>query len=70
LGFFQAIGFLELIRAEMIVQVVWAWRPGRLRSVNIQACPWECHSYGNPMGNVPWGGMGQHTFVFPMRLRN
>jgi len=18
-----------------------------------QACPWECHSYGNPMGNVP-----------------
>jgi len=35
-----------------------------------QACPWECHSYGNPMGNVPWDGMGQHTFVFPMRLRN
>ena len=21
---------------------------------NAQACPWECHSYGNPMGNVPW----------------
>ena len=21
------------------------------------ACPWECHSYGNPMGNVPWDGM-------------
>jgi len=22
------------------------------------------------MGNVPWDGMGQHTFVIPMRLRN
>jgi len=22
-----------------------------------QACSWECHSYGNPMGNVPWDGM-------------
>ena len=33
--FFQAINFLELIRAEMIIQVIWAWRPGRLRSVNI-----------------------------------
>jgi len=33
LVFFQAIGFLEVIRAEMIVQAVWAWRPGRLRSV-------------------------------------
>jgi len=26
--FFQA---LKLIRAEMIIQAVWAWRPGRLR---------------------------------------
>ena len=26
-----------------------------------QARPWECNSYGNPMGNVPWDcyGMGQ-----------
>ena len=24
-----------------------------------QACPWECHSWWNPMGNVPWDGMGQ-----------
>jgi len=23
------------------------------------ACPWECHSYGNPIGNVPWDGTGQ-----------
>jgi len=23
-----------------------------------QSCPWEYHSYGNPMGNVPWDGMG------------
>jgi len=37
---------------------------------DFQACPWECHSYGNPTGNFPWDGMGQHTFVFPMRLRN
>ena len=22
----------------------------------MQACPWECRSYGNPMGNVPWDG--------------
>jgi len=22
-----------------------------------QACPWECHSYVNPMGNVPWDGI-------------
>ena len=24
-----------------------------------QACPWEWDSYGNPMGNVPWDGIGQ-----------
>ena len=35
-----------------------------------RACPWECHSCGNSTGNVPWDGTGQHTFVFPMRLRN
>ncbi|CAK8698338.1 unnamed protein product [Clavelina lepadiformis] len=23
-----------------------------------QACPWEWDSHGNPMGNVPWDGMG------------
>jgi len=23
---------------------------------NTQAFPWECHSYGNPMGNVPCDG--------------
>jgi len=33
--FFQAKGFLELIRAEMIIQAVWAWRSGSLRIVNI-----------------------------------
>jgi len=42
----------------------------RVQSTDSQACPWECHSYGNPMGNVPWDRMGQRTFVFPMRLRN
>jgi len=29
------------------------------RDPNRQACPWECHSYGNPMGNVPWYGIGR-----------
>jgi len=24
------------------------------------ACSWECHSYGNPMGNVPWDGIGRN----------
>ncbi|CAK8690072.1 unnamed protein product [Clavelina lepadiformis] len=24
----------------------------------VQACPWEWDSHGNPMGNVPWDGMG------------
>jgi len=33
LSFFQA--FLVLIRAEMIFQVVWVWRPGKIGSVNI-----------------------------------
>jgi len=33
---------------------------------NLQACPWEWDS----LGNVPWDGMGQQTFVFPMRLGN
>jgi len=23
-----------------------------------QACPWECHSHGNPVGNIPWAGTG------------
>ena len=39
LSFFQAIGFLELIRAEMIIQAVWAWWSGRLRCVNITILP-------------------------------
>jgi len=34
LSCFQAIGSLLLIRAEMIIQAVWVWRPGRLGSVN------------------------------------
>ncbi|CAK8685298.1 unnamed protein product [Clavelina lepadiformis] len=25
---------------------------------SVQACPWEWDSHGNPMGNVPWDGMG------------
>jgi len=32
-----------------------------IRGVNLwysQACPWECRSYGNPLGNVPWDGTG------------
>jgi len=33
--FFQVTGFLELIRAEMIIQAVWAWRPVRLQSIHI-----------------------------------
>jgi len=44
--FFQAIGFLELIRAEMIFQAVWAWRPGRLRSVNIPVFSWPLVTSG------------------------
>ena len=30
-----------------------------------QACPWEWDFHGNPMGNVPWDGMGQHELHFP-----
>jgi len=32
--------------------------------------PWETSHGKHPMGNSPWDGMGQHTFVFPMRLTN
>jgi len=31
-----------------------------------QACPWECHSYGNPMGNVPWDGTGINCYGMGM----
>jgi len=41
---------------------------------NLFPGPWECHSFGNStMGmSFLWEshGMGQHAFVFPMRLRN
>ena len=36
-----------------------------LKHYDTQACPWKWDSHGKrPMG---WDGMGQHTFVFPMR---
>ena len=25
---------------------------------NSQTCPWEWNSHENPMGNVPWDGVG------------
>jgi len=31
-----------------------------------QACPWGCHSYGNPMGNVPWDGIGINCYGMGM----
>jgi len=31
-----------------------------------QACPWECHSYGNPVGNVPWDGTGINCYGMEM----
>jgi len=33
--FFPGYWHLELIRAEMIMQAVWAWRPSRLRNAHI-----------------------------------
>ena len=33
--------------------------------IKTQACPWECHSYGNPMGNVFGMGWGSTHFYFP-----
>jgi len=57
-----------------VAQKLWMVKKFSIQCISTwgdpQACPWECHSYGNPMGNVPWDEMGQHTFVFPMRLRN
>jgi len=44
--FFQAIGFLVLIRSEMSIQAVWVWRPGRLGSVNITFFPWAVVTAG------------------------
>jgi len=36
------------------------------KELKYQACPWECHSYGNPMGNVPWDGTGINCYVMGM----
>jgi len=35
-----------------------------------QACPWECHSYGNPTGNVPWDGTGINCYGMGMGQMN
>jgi len=51
----------EYISSEHIYlsQSSYVWRfMCKLKGYN-QACPWECHSHGNPMGNVPWDGTGQ-----------
>ena len=34
-SFFQADGILMLMRAEMVIQLVWALRPGRRGGINI-----------------------------------
>jgi len=52
--------------ASALPNVLICWKSVQ----NPQACPWEWDFCGNPMGNVPWDGMGQNTFVFSMRLRN
>ena len=31
-----------------------------------QACPWECHSYRNSMGNVPWDATGINCYGMGM----
>jgi len=38
----------------------------KLFYANSQACPCECHSYGNPMGNVPWDGTGINCYGMGM----
>ena len=35
-----------------------------------KACPWECHSYGHPIGNVPWDGTGINCYGMGMRQIN
>ena len=37
-----------------------------VRIPNLQASPWECHSYGNPMVNVPWDGTGINCYGMGM----
>jgi len=58
----EVLGALFICRnaEEIHVYLVTCWRGtyssvGMLK-VHLQACPWECHSYANPMGNVPWDG--------------
>ena len=34
--------------------------------VNTQSCPWECHSYEKPMGNVPWDETGINCYGMGM----
>jgi len=37
---------------------------------DFQACPWKCHSYRNPMGNVPWDGTGcdRHKLLWDVNV--
>jgi len=36
-----------------------------------QACPWECrHSYGDPMGNVPWDGIAHICISYETQKKN
>jgi len=39
---------------------------GRMFKPARQACPWECHSYWNPMGNVPWDGTSINCYGMGM----
>jgi len=34
--------------------------------LDLQACPWEWDSYGNPMGNVPWDETGINCYGMGM----
>jgi len=54
---YRSPGVSEVERCSQWTVVICHYRHGRKRlSRDTQACPWECHSYGNPMGNVPWDG--------------
>ena len=61
---YQVIGSLysDVMSAENIggitVYTLLLFRKQYLWFLYLQACPWEWDSHGNPMGNVPWDGMG------------
>jgi len=58
----QSTSYLCSYSAARFISLLTFFRCKSLHCINCQACPRECHSYGNPIGNVAWDGTGINCY--------